>query len=77
MLQRTVEAALAAFKLPQLKQDTVMDSYKHGGHTRGEKVSDKHFEMTCKLVKGYIFLWSVEGQAVTAPKYVTKRKRVH
>lgn len=52
-MQRTVEAALAAFKLPQLNQDTVTDGYKQGGVIRrkyqsinsGEK-PNKHFKMT-------------------------------
>lgn len=38
MLQSTVEAALAAFKLPQLNQDTVIDRNKEDIAEEGKSV---------------------------------------
>lgn len=83
MLQRTVEAALAAFKLPQLNQDTVTDGYKQGGVIRrkyqsinsGEK-PNKHFKMTWKLAKGYIFVWS-RGASSNSSKICKATNRGH
>lgn len=72
MLQRTVEAALAAFKLPQLNQDTVTQLLKKKKKKKKRRkyhsinkasMINTSKQPVRKLAKVYIFVSSIESQS--------------